>query len=162
MSETVRSGLPDGALLSKAIKTVRARRRLTTAEVARRMNLPTRTYERFEAGETRLNMDYLHRFARAVDCDPHAVLFAVLIGSPAFAARAADNRFGSILMIGLRYLDAALGDRLADFEVRTLVSAVTAMTDRIVAQGGPDDPAEQWLRDGLSALDAGRPRPGRR
>ena len=38
---------------------------MTTTQVAEAMQMALRTYERFEAGDGRLNIDYVHRFAAA-------------------------------------------------------------------------------------------------
>lgn len=49
----------DSEVLSLAVKLIRRDRKLTAAEVAERMRTPLRTYERFEAGGSRLNVDYI-------------------------------------------------------------------------------------------------------
>lgn len=153
--------LRDGALLSSALKRLRRRSGLSKAEIATAMNLSLRTYERFEAGETRLNLDYVERFSQATGSDPHAILLAVATGSPELAVRCADNRFATILVIALRRFDDSVGDRLATFEVRTLIAAVTAMFDGLAATPSPDDPTRSWLEQGQDELGTHRPRPGR-
>ena len=45
----------DGDLLSAALKAIRRHRGKTATETASAMNMALRTYERFEAGETRLS-----------------------------------------------------------------------------------------------------------
>ena len=147
----------DGALLSQALKRLRTRSGRSKAEVAEAMNLSVRAYERFEAGHIRFNLDYVRRFARATDCDPHAIVLALLTGSPEFAVRSADNRFATILMIGLRQFDETVGDGLSEMEVRTLVSAVTAMFDRLAALPSTPDPSRTWLEQGQAKLETPPP-----
>lgn len=125
------------------------------------MNMPLRTYERFEAGETRLNLDHIHRFAHATRSDPYAILAAVFAGSPELARRCADNQFGAILLIGLQKFDAALGDDLQTFAARDLIAAVIGMFDALGARPHQIDPAEKWLAEGAETLKTLRPRPGR-
>jgi transcriptional regulator with XRE-family HTH domain len=151
----------DRALLSRALKRLRTRSGRSKPEVAAAMNLSIRAYERFEAGDIRFNLDYVHRFARATDCDPNAILLAMAMGSPEFAVRSADNRFATILMIALRRFDETVGDGLSRMEVRTLVSAVTAMFDGLAARPSTPDPTRTWLEQGQAELEAKRPGPGR-
>lgn len=98
-----RSGDPrkDGELLSAALKAVRRHRGLLAREVARAMNMPLRTYEHFESGHGRINLDHIHRFARATDCDPLGILVSVRMGSPAFAQRTVDNKLMLVFLIAL-------------------------------------------------------------
>ena len=161
MNRTLTGASHDGALVSAALRAVRRHRRMTPAEVADRMNMPLRTYQRFEAGEARLNHDHIHRFAAATDSDARAIFFALTIGSPELAWRAADNRLGTVLAIGLQKFDEQLGDAVHDLDTRTLVAAVTRMFDDLANTRPPSDPAAAWLRDGTETLAARRPRPGR-
>lgn len=160
MSGDTAEVLRDGALLSEALRKVRKHRGLTSAEVASRMNIAQRTYERFEAGETRLNLDHVARFARATESDPHAILLAVVIGSPDFARRSADNRMATILTIALQKFDAKVGDTLSGLDVHALISAVTQMFDSLEVTLARDR-AETWIASGTQDLTAKRPKPGR-
>ncbi|MBB5745717.1 helix-turn-helix domain-containing protein [Brevundimonas variabilis] len=150
----------DGALLSEALRQVRRHRGLTAAETASRMHIAKRTYERFEAGRTRLNMDHIARFARATNCDPNAILMAVVIGAPDFARRCCDNRMATILTIALQKFDARVGDRVSDLHIHALISAVTDMFDGLEATLARDE-AAAWLKAGTEDLTAKRPKPGR-
>lgn len=153
--------LADRALVSRAIRRLRVRSGLSKDEIAATMHLSIRTYERFEAGSTRLNLDYVHRFARATGCDANGILLAIATGSPEFAVRCADNRFATILVIALRRFNEAVGDRLGEFEVRTLIAAVTAMFDDLAASAPPSTEARAWLEEAEAELDTHRPAPGR-
>ncbi len=150
----------DGALLSAAVRAVRKDRGMTSVQVARAMNIALRTYQRFEAGETRLNLDHIERFARATTSDPHALLLSVMIGSPAFALRCRDNRMATILTIALEKFDTKHGDRLRHLDIRALVAAVTSMFDGLEASMNHGD-AEAWLVEGSETISSKRPTPGR-
>lgn len=151
----------DGDVLSAALKAIRRLRGLTVAETANAMNMAIRTYERFEAGVTRLNIDHIHRFAIATNSDPYAILLAVALGSPEMARRCADNKLATILTIALQKYDAAMGDRIQRQETRTFIAAVSDMFDRLAADGLEQDEAQTWLDDGKQTLKSNRPRPGR-
>lgn len=160
------SGVPlepprDGDLLSAAVKAVRKHRGMTTAEVADAMNMALRTYERFESGVTRLNLDHVHRFAAATNSDPYALILAVVIGSPELARRCADNKMGTILTIAVQRFDRTIQDRLLDLDARTLIAAVTGMFDTLLDGNETTEQAQAWLKTGASELLATRPKPGR-
>lgn len=151
----------DSEVLSLAVKLIRRDRKLTAAEVAERMRTPLRTYERFEAGGSRLNVDYIHRFAAATDSDPHAILAAVTIGSPEFALRGADNKLATILAVGLQRFNYILGDRIQTLDARAIINAVCAMYEELLREGGEQQRAAAWLDLGLTDLAMLRPKPGR-
>lgn len=151
----------DGALLSSAIRAVRRLRGMSSSEVADAMNMPLRTYQRFEAGEARHNPDHIHRFARATRSDPHALAMAVSIGAPDLAALTADNHLVTSLTVGLQSYYRTQGERIADLDVRTIVSAVTAMFDRLADASAAQSEARTWIRTGQDALAKARPKPGR-
>ena len=155
------SGSGDGAVLSQALKAVRRHRGMTPRETAQAMNMAPRTYQRFEAGDTRINLDHIHRFATATRSDPHAILMAVSISSPEHALRSCDNRLDTIVMIGVKNLDDALGDRLGELDTRAIIEAVVTMCDTLAATLEPLDPIRTWLADGAQDLAARRPKPGR-
>jgi len=156
-SEPVR----DGQLLSAALREVRKARGMSARQTAAAMHMSVRTYQRFEAGVTRLNLDHIHRFARATSSDPYAIIHAVMIGSPRYALSAADNMLSTILIIGVQKLEQTLGERVAELDTRSLVSAVSALFESLRDQVLGDDPQRDWLGAGLDDLAARRPRPGR-
>ncbi len=151
----------DGALLSATLKSVRRYRRMTKGETAAAMRIALRTYARFEAGETRLNLDYIHRFAAATRSDAQAILMAVAIGSPEHASRCAENQMGAIYTIGLEHFDSLLGDGIQALDSRTLIAAIVQMFEALAQtlQGG--DPARRWIEQGSADLRSKRPNPGR-
>ncbi len=152
----------DGKLLSAALKAVRKHRGMKAADVAEAMNMSVRTYQHFEGGHGRINLDYVHRFCAVTDSDPFAVLLSVAIGSPAFARRCADNKMMMILTIALEEFDTAMGDRIRNLEARELIAAFGALFDRLDEEGrGREEDASAWLRAGIEKLRRRRPRPGR-
>lgn len=151
----------DGDLLSEALKLVRRHRGLTAPQVALAMRMALRTYERFEAGGSRLNLDYIHRFAVATNSDPHAVIMAVAVGSPELARRCADNKLVTTLTIGAQRLDHLIGDRMQSIEARAIIVAVCAMFDQLVAHSDEQELALRWLKAGEADLLTARPKPGR-
>ncbi|MFK4057960.1 helix-turn-helix transcriptional regulator [Brevundimonas sp. NPDC046655] len=150
----------DSAVLSAAIRGLRRLRGFSSAEVAQGMNLALRTYQDFEAGRGRLNVDYIYRFCHFVDADPDAIFASLSIGSPDFAIRCRSNKLMSIVMIGVQQLNHQLGDRLAALEARTIVAAVNASVRDLVEKSAGGDEAD-WLKAGEEALRRARPKPGR-
>ncbi|MBB5740792.1 MULTISPECIES: helix-turn-helix domain-containing protein [Brevundimonas] len=151
----------DNDLLSLALKLIRRHRGLTALEMAQKMQMPLRTYERFEAGGSRLNIDYVHRFAAATDSDPYAIIMAVAIGSPELALRCADNKLVTTLTVGAQRFDQILGDRIQALEARAIIDAVCTMFDQLLIDSADQQRAAQWLERGVSDLSSIRPKPGR-
>ena len=151
----------DGDLLSEALKLVRRHRGMTAPQVASAMRMALRTYERFESGGSRLNVDYIHRFAAATNSDPYAIIMAVAVGSPELARRCADNKLITTLTIGAQRLDHLLGDQMQALEARAIIVAVCGMFDQLVSHSDEQQLASRWLKTGESDLLTVRPRPGR-
>ncbi len=151
----------DAARLSAALRLIRTRRGLTVLETAQAMNMSLRTYQRFEAGRTRINIENIHRFAKATRSDPYGIFTAIAIASPEHAWRVADLQLGSILMISLKRFDQTYGDRIHDLDVHTVVAAVTAFFDRLGEAVDAATEARRWLETGSSDLKDDRPKPGR-
>lgn len=151
----------DGALLSAALKAVRKERNLSSKAVAAAMNISHRTYQRFEAGTARFNLDHVHRFARATSSDPYAILVSVAIASSRFAKNTADNMLSTILIVGVKKLEETLGDRIAELDTRTLVAAISEMFDGLAQEVLRPDSARAWLEEGRKDLSIKRPKPGR-
>lgn len=161
MSGEIAEPRDDGTLLSATLRLIRKHRGLTKIEVAAAMNMPIRTYNRFEAGDTRMNLDYVHRFAVVTRSDPQAIHIAVAIGDPEFAVRACDNQLGTVLTIGLQNFNAEVGDGIARLDSRTVVAAVIRMFAELEAAARDIDPTETWLQRGRADLTRKRPKPGR-
>ena len=135
--------------LSETLKLVRQRRGLSASDVAQRMGMPLRTYHHFEGGYAQLDVERIRRFADATDSDPHAILTAVLLGAPAFAARTMDNKMMSVLIAGAQRFDERLGDDIARIEVARFIAATRRMFDDLEAElSRSDQDARNWLRKG--------------
>jgi transcriptional regulator with XRE-family HTH domain len=113
--------------LARAIKALRRRRGLRAAEVAASLGIQLRSYENFEAGRGRLNVDRVHQVARILGADPYAILAAVDIGSAEFAVRCAENKLMAIFVRKLRDFDAASGDQIAQLDPAFLMASFTRM-----------------------------------
>jgi len=152
----------DGALRSASLKAVRKLRGMSTQETAAAMRIAHRTYEHFEAGHGRLNLDYLNRFSEATQSDFYGLMHAIAIGSPEFAVRTADNKFMTAFTVLLQTYDGRMGDRIRDLDTRALIAAFGAMFDSLAAKGEQRaDEAAAFLDAGQRDLNSRRPRPGR-
>lgn len=149
----------ESAILSEALRLIRKRRGLRQVDVAKAMTLPIRTYQNFEAGRIHLDFEKIKAFATATESDPHAILAAVMIGSPAFALRSTENKLTSVLMTALRRFDERLGDDIARIEVGRLIKAFRKTFDELEAElAARDAEARDWFDRGdtpLSKPDGG-------
>lgn len=133
-------------ILSEALKLVRRRRGLSAVQVADRMGLNIRTYRHFEAGKTYLDFDRIRAFAHATDSDAHAILAAVMLETPDFAAHAIDNKVMSVIMAGVRRFEERLGARMAQIEVFRLVAAFRRTFDELETELlARERDAQAWL-----------------
>jgi len=135
----------------RALRRLRGRR---PTDVATAMPLAQRSYEHFESGAARLNMERVIRFAEVTDTDGFAILAGLWMGSEAFALRCADNKLMTILVMTLQDFDATTGDAIATLDAQTLVSAFEQ------AFAGLRDEARRrtadgWLQDHAARLPRG-------
>lgn len=135
--------------LSAALKAVRRRRGRTAAEVAEALAMPLRSYEHFEAGGGRFDFDKVRRFAEVLEADPFAILTAVQIGAPAFAARCADNKMMLALLIRLEEFQRDLGEAVADLDPALVMTEIGGAFHRIERELQrrarlPDGPTEYF------------------
>ena len=134
------------AVLSSSLRLIRSHRRMRTADVAQGMNMALRSYEHFESGSGRINIERIHRFAEVTDSDPHAIIAALALGSPAFALRCIDNKLATILVVVLQEFDEEAGDAIADLDARTIINTFTkTLKDLAVQSVHRDAEAEAWL-----------------
>ncbi|MDI1281731.1 helix-turn-helix transcriptional regulator [Brevundimonas sp.] len=139
--------------LSSALRLIRAHRRMKSAEVAEAMGMAQRSYEHFEAGGGRINLERIHRFAEVTDSDPYAILAALALGSPRFALRSADNKLMTILTVALQEFDETLGDVIVELDARTLINAFTrTMKDLALQAVRRDSAAQDWLETRVAKL----------
>lgn len=145
--------LSQSETLSAGLRLIRSHRRLKAADVAERMNMAQRSYEHFEAGAGRVNLERIHRFAEATDSDPYAIVASLSLGSPEFALRCADNKLMTIVMVALQDFDRDHGALAAALDARTLINAF----NRIFKDLGElavqrDRDARAWLASGADRL----------
>ena len=108
--------------LSQALKMLRRRRGVSVAAMAKALGMKVRTYQHFESGRSRINIDRVHQIARILNADPYAILAAVDLGSPAFAVRAADNKLMTVILMALKDFDAGSGDLIGQLDARILTT----------------------------------------
>lgn len=63
--------MPD---IHKKIISVRKKRNLSQLQASELVNIPIRTYQRIESGETTVNLDYLNRLAEGFQCSADDIL----------------------------------------------------------------------------------------
>lgn len=137
-----------GQLLSLILRGLRLFRRRLSADVATSMNMPPRSYEHFEAGKGRLNVARVHLFAKVLSVDPYGIFAALEIGSPAFAARTADNNFMTVFHIALQEFDATTQDAIANLDAYDLMDAFNEMFDKLsAAAAAKNGVIKRWRRD---------------
>ncbi|MBU2165183.1 MAG: helix-turn-helix domain-containing protein [Alphaproteobacteria bacterium] len=149
--------MSDARLIGLAARTVRRARNMTAQQVATAMNLPLRTYEYFEAGAGRVNLDYVHRFAVATNCDPWSLLLGPSLGSIEFARQTADSKLMLIFLIALGEFVRKMGDRLLTLDPRALIEAFTETFRKLEEENrAKSEETESWLDAGRDRL-AGKP-----
>lgn len=133
--------------LSAALRLIRTHRRMRTADIAQSMGMALRSYEHFEAGGGRVNLERIHRFAEVTDSDPYAILAALALGSPKFALRTADNKLMTILIVALQEFDEEVGDVLGELDARTIINTFTRALKELALQSvRRDSAANAWLQ----------------
>ncbi|WP_395943336.1 helix-turn-helix domain-containing protein [Brevundimonas sp.] len=140
-------------ILGAALRLVRLHRRMRPAEVAEAMGMAKRSYEHFEAGKGKINLDRIHRFAAATDSDPYAIIDCMALGSPEFAVRCADNKAMLALRVAAQEFDEAVGDAIMELDTRSIINAFTrALKDLGMQAVRRDDEAKAWLADRIGRL----------
>lgn len=144
------------ALLSKAVRLLRRARGATVRDMADAMELQTRTYEHFESGQAQPNFERMHRFAHATDADPNGLITSLLIGSPEFAVRVADNKLMTALLIELQTFDQAAGDDLRRLDTLTIVSEFSTTFERLLEEVRRRSELATRLQGGLAPPEEGQ------
>lgn len=150
MSEPTDTVLSRQAALSQALRRLRRLRGFSPGQMSQAMGMQRRTFEYFEAGRGKINVDRIHQFAKILDVDPYAILAAVEIRSPAFAVECADNKLMTIFMVTLQDFDARTGSSIARLNAATIVSGFTRIFDAFAREGAD---AEEFVEDWLGARD---------
>lgn len=143
LSETERH-----AALSAALKTLRVRRGFRSVELARQMHVSHRTYQRFEAGESGIDLKKIFRFAQIVRADPWGIVFAAEFGSPAFALYCSENQAASLLVTMLRRFNRRSGQDIAALDPRSLVMIYGRSLAQITLRAQQlNADLEEWMFD---------------
>jgi transcriptional regulator with XRE-family HTH domain len=120
-----------GVLLSVILKALRRHRGLRSREVAKRMGLPSRTYQLFEAGRGRLNLERLQRFADATNTDAWAILASLAFGAPDFALQCAENKLMTAAMESARDFHREWSTDIARLDPRIVMHELDAAWRRL-------------------------------
>ncbi|WP_372785984.1 helix-turn-helix domain-containing protein [Phenylobacterium sp.] len=137
------------ASLSQALRALRRLRGLGPGEVADAMGMARRSFEYFEAGRGKLNVDRVHQVAQILDVDPFAILAAVEIRSPQFAVRCAEHKLMTVFMIALQEFDASALDDIARLNASTIISGFTRIFDALAKEAKEgEDFVEKWMGEG--------------
>ncbi|SHL51815.1 Helix-turn-helix [Sphingobium sp. YR657] len=129
--------------LTKVIREIRRLRDLRTSEVAERMGLPLRTYEAFEAGSARLDVERIFAFAEASDSDPFAIMLSVPFQSPQFAIDCADTKLALILAMHLQCFHEDRGSDIAYLDPPNIIGGFERVFKEL---GRKLDDTEAFLR----------------
>lgn len=150
--------LSDARSIGQAARAVRRARRMTAQQVATAMHLPLRTYEYFEAGSGRPNLDYVHRFAAATDCDPWSLLVAPALRSIEFARRTADSKLMLIFLMALGEFEKSMQERMLTLDPRALIEAFTETFRRLEAESRlREQETASWLSAARGRVAGGPP-----
>ena len=139
-----------GKALRHALQSIRRARGLTAEQAAGAMHMSLRSYQRFENGENRLNIDHVLRFCEAADCDPAALIAAVLLNRPELARRCADNKMALLALFALEDINERLGDDLTRIEPRAVIDAMAMVFDQLIEERRIQQEALEQMRDRLS------------
>ncbi|WP_293386618.1 helix-turn-helix transcriptional regulator [Phenylobacterium sp.] len=134
MAESTDIAASRSATLSQALRRLRHLRGLRPGEMADAMGMQRRTYEYFEAGRGKINVDRIHQFARVLDVDPYAILAAVEIRSPGFAVACAEQKLMTVFMVNLQEFDAKAKETVARLNTATVVAGFTRMFDALARE----------------------------
>ena len=121
-------------VLSATLKAVRRVRGLRATETADALGMPLRSYEYFEGGEGKFDFLKVFQFARVTDTDPFAILAAIQLGDPEFAARSADNKLMMLNYMSVGDLSGELGPDLAILDSAFILAEFTETRRRLVAE----------------------------
>jgi transcriptional regulator with XRE-family HTH domain len=154
MAEATKDAVRRRAALARTVKALRRRRGLTAADVAVALGMPLRSYEHFEAGRTRINVDRIHQVCEMLDADANAVLAAIELDAPNFAVHCADNKLMSLLLIALQEFEKTCGSAMVQLDPSTLME-VFSRTFQDLAEQARKRAALSTLRTRPAPRDEG-------
>ena len=134
---------------SAAVRAVRRLRGLNSQETGRRMGLQRRAYERFEAGEGRLDLERIFLFAEATDSDPVAIVSSLFLDRPELSVQCADNKLQWVMALSLERFSRTQGDKVRALETATLIDVFERAFDELARlQDERDARARDWFAAG--------------
>jgi transcriptional regulator with XRE-family HTH domain len=142
-------------VLGQILRSLRRLRRMRARELAAAMQMPLRSYEHFEAAAGRINLDRIESFARETDTDPHAIWAALMIGSPRFALRAANNKAMIAFLIALQEFDERLGDGIEQLETSAFVAAFTEAFEALALEAEAKEGRKRTWLEGARKIMGG-------
>lgn len=146
-------------LLSQTARLLRRARMFSARSLARAMGMERRTYYTFEAGGgASPSLERIRQLANALDADEYAIWAAIMISSPAFALRAADNKLMTAFLISLREFDEAAGDDMRLIDTLTLVKTFERTFDGLLEEAKRQAVLHAKLRGALAAQAETDPR----
>ena len=147
---------PATAGLPAVLRQLRTFRGRSAQSVAKAMGLPLRTYQLFEAGHNRLQVEVIFRFAEALEADPYAVLLSVLLDTPGLAVASADNKLATALLLELKVFQETTGASVSSLRTTHLLKAFRAMFDGLALEAATErDAVRRLLAD--ASLEKGDP-----
>ena len=153
---------PATAGLPAVLRQLRTFRGRSARSVAKAMGLPLRTYQLFEAGHQRLQVELIFRFAEALEADPYAVLLGVMLDMPGLALSSADNKLATALLLELKVFHEAAGPSTSSLRTTHLLQSFRAMFDGLALEAATERDAGRRLLAQANLKDEEAPEdPGR-
>lgn len=145
-----------GEVLSRALRAIRRKRGLKTSEVARRMDMPQRSYELFEAGGGKITFERLMSFAEATDCDPFALLLAGPFNSAEFAINCANTKLAMIMVMSLQEFCDERGADIGFLEPPNIIGACQRLFKELGVKLDDNEAfLSKWLDGRTGLIDLG-------
>ena len=131
--------------LSAVLRQLRAFRGRSARSVAKAMGIPLRTYQLFESGHQRLQVDLIFRFAEALQADPYPVLLGVMLARPGPPGSCADNNLATALLLELKAFHETAGASTSSLRTTHLLKAFRAMFDGLALEAATERDAGRRL-----------------
>ena len=148
---------PATAGLPAVLRQLRTFRGRSASSVAKAMGLPLRTYQLFEAGHQRLQVEVIFRFAEALEADPYAVLLSVMLEIPGLAVACADNKLATALLLELKVFQETTGSSVSSLRTTHLLKAIRAMFDGLSLEAATERDAARQLLEGANFATSDAP-----
>ncbi len=124
-------------------------------EVAAAMGIGLRTYEEFEAGRGRLDLEKVRLFGLATDSDAVAITLGLLFGSRETAMRSLNHKAPTILWMTWHEFEDGTGDQVAVIPgvhfLETFRQAFARLREFLLKR---ENQAERFLEDQIRRLYA--------